>query len=103
MIEATIEDFASTTRSSRESDAVRRQCCIEQNHSQIRYGLKSVVQADYEEISHVCSAYFFLEGSILPLDFFLDSCGLGFRIFCQAGFCLRFILLAIFPPILNYL
>jgi hypothetical protein len=29
MVEATIEDLAITTRSSRESDAVRRRCCIE--------------------------------------------------------------------------
>ena len=29
MVEATIEDFAITTRSSRESDGVRRRCCIE--------------------------------------------------------------------------
>jgi len=29
MVEATIEDLAITTRSARESDAVRRRCCIE--------------------------------------------------------------------------
>ncbi len=29
MVEATIEDLAITTRSSRESEAVRRRCCIE--------------------------------------------------------------------------
>jgi len=29
MVEATIEDLAIATRSLRESDAVRRQCCIE--------------------------------------------------------------------------
>jgi len=29
MVEATIEDLAITTRSSRESDRVRRRCCIE--------------------------------------------------------------------------
>ncbi len=29
MVDATIEDLAITTRPSRESDAVRRRCCIE--------------------------------------------------------------------------
>ncbi len=29
IVEATIEDLAITTRSSRESDEVRRRCCIE--------------------------------------------------------------------------
>jgi len=48
MVEATIEDLAITTRSSRESDAVRLRCCIEHDLAkgfkiQTRTGTESIV------------------------------------------------------------
>ncbi len=33
MVKATIEDLAITTRTSRESDRVRRRCCIEHDYA----------------------------------------------------------------------
>ena len=35
MVEATIEDLVITTHSSRESDAVRRRCCIEHDYAKV--------------------------------------------------------------------
>jgi hypothetical protein len=46
MVEATIEDLAITTRSSRESDAVRRRCCIE--HDKNLHGSKTIPKSRYK-------------------------------------------------------
>ncbi len=56
MVEGTIEDLARTTRSSRESDAVRRRCCIEHEFAK-RFKMRAITGTEVrvERLGATCA------------------------------------------------